>query len=83
MIINRCFTAAINYHDFFHGFEAGRDTGTATLDLKLIQQVPSLREQFLNAIFLELHKVCDALDRSRCLSILECYGVGPRALHLL
>ena len=35
------------------------------------------------AIFLDLHKAYDALDRSRCLYILERYGVGPRALSLL
>ena len=34
-------------------------------------------------IFMDLHKVYDALDRSRCLGILEGYGMGPRALRLL
>ena len=34
-------------------------------------------------IFLDLQKAYNALDRSRCLDILEGYGVGPRALHLL
>ena len=34
-------------------------------------------------IFLDLHKVYYALDRSRCLEILEGYGVGPRARELL
>ena len=34
-------------------------------------------------IFLELHKVYDALYRYRCLDILEGYGVGPRARGLL
>ena len=34
-------------------------------------------------IFLDLYKVYDALDRSRCLEILEGYGVGPRAQQLL
>ena len=34
-------------------------------------------------IFLDLHKVYDALDRSRCLEILEGYGVGPNARRLL
>ena len=30
-----------------------------------------------------LHKAYDALDRYRCLEILEGYGVGPRAWRLL
>ena len=34
-------------------------------------------------IFLDLHKAYGALDRSRCLDILEGYGVGPRAWQLL
>ena len=28
---------AITYHDFLHGFRAGRGTGTATLEAKLLQ----------------------------------------------
>ena len=34
-------------------------------------------------IFLDLTKSYDALDRSRCLEILEGYGVGPNARRLL
>ena len=34
-------------------------------------------------IFLGLHKTYEALDRYRCLEILEGYGVGPRARGLL
>ena len=34
-------------------------------------------------IFLDLQKAYDALERSRCLEILEGYGVGPRACRLL
>ena len=41
-----------------------------------------MKEEVVLAIFLYLHKVYDALDRSRCLDILEGYGVGPRALIL-
>ena len=42
-----------------------------------------MREEDLHAIFLDLKKAYDALYRSRCLDILEGYGVGPRALRLL
>ena len=34
-------------------------------------------------IFLDLHKAYDALDRSRCLEILEGYGMVPQACGLL
>ena len=34
-------------------------------------------------IFLDMHKYFDALYRSRCLDILEGYGVVPRAFRIL
>ena len=34
-------------------------------------------------IFLDLHKAYNAFNRSRCLEILEGYGVGPQARRLL
>ena len=82
-ILNRCFTSSIAYHDALHGFRSGRGTGTATLEAKLLQQLAALREEVLYVIFLDLHKAYDALDRSRCLDILERYGVGPNARRLL
>ena len=82
-ILNRRLTASITFHDFLHGFQAGRGTGTATLNVKLLQHLVALREEFLYVIFLDLHKAYNALDRSRCLYILEGYGMGPRARRLL
>ena len=83
VILNHRCTSAITYHNLLHGFRAGRGTGTATLKLKLLQNVSALREALLHEILLDLHKTYYALNRSRCLVILEGYGVGPRALHLL
>ena len=76
-IVNRRITASITFYDFLHGFQACRGTGTATLKAKLLQQLTDLREEVLCVIFMDLHKTYDALDRSRCLDILERYGVGP------
>ena len=70
-ILNRRFTASITYHDALHGFRAGRGTGTATLEAKLLQQLAALREEVLYVIFLDLTKAYVALDTSRCLEILE------------
>ena len=77
MILNRRLTASIAYHNSLHGFQAGRGTGTATLEAKLLQQLASMREEVLYVIFLDLHKTYDTLDRGRCLEIMEGYGVGP------
>ena len=75
--------ASITYHDSLHKFWAGRRTGNTTIEVKLLQQVTSMKESVLNVILLDLHKAHNALDRYRCLEILEGYGVGPRALRLL
>ena len=64
VILNLRFTASINYHNSIHGFWAGCGTGTITLEVKLLQQVTTLREAVLHAIFLDLHKSYFALDRS-------------------
>ena len=69
--------ASTTFHDFLHGFRAGCGTGTITLEAKLLQQLATLRKEVLYMIFLDLHKTYDALDRSRCLEILEGYSIGP------
>ena len=69
-ILNRQLTAFITFPDFLHGFRAGRGTGTATLEAKLLKHIAALRKEVLYVIFLDLHKEYDALDRSRCLEIL-------------
>ena len=83
VILNRRLTVAITHHESLHRFRVGRGTGNATLEEKLIQQVAALREALVHAIFLDLHKAYDALDRYRCLDILELYGMGTRYLRLL
>ena len=82
-IINRRLTSAIRYHDTLHGFWAGRGTGTATLEAKLLRQLTAMREVVLHEILLDLQKAYDVLDRDRCLGILAGYSVGPRTLRLL
>ena len=83
VILNSRSTVSITYHNYIHGFRSGHDMGTGTLEVKLLQQVTAMREEVLHTILLDLHKDYDALDRSRCLKILEGYGVGHRALLLL
>ena len=63
-------TAFITFHNFLHGFRAGRGTVTATLEAKLLWQLAALGEDVMYVIFLDLHKAYDALDRYRYLEIL-------------
>ena len=76
-ILNLRLTAFITFHNFLHCFRAGCRTGTSTLKAKLLHQLAALRGEVLYVIFLDLHKAYDALDRSRCLEIMEGYDVGP------
>ena len=46
-ILNTWLTASITFHDFLHGFQGGRGTGTATLEAKLLHQLAALREEVL------------------------------------
>ena len=38
-ILNFCFAASITYHDPLHGFRSGCGTGTAYLEVKMLQKV--------------------------------------------
>ena len=82
-ILNCRLTASNTYHNFLHGFWAGRGSGTATLEAKLLQQLVAMREEFLYVIFLDLKKVYDNLDIYICLEILEVYNMGPQSCRIL
>ena len=49
----------------------------------MLQKLAAMREEVLYVIFLDLQKAYDALDKERCLEILEGYSVGPRACRIL
>ena len=80
VITNRHFTASITFYNILHGFQR---MVTSSLEAKLIQQLAAMREEVLYVIFIDLHKACDDLDRDICLDILEGYGMGPQAHHIL
>ena len=42
-----------------------------------------MRDTVLGDIFLGLHKLYGALERERCLDILEVYGVGAGTIRIL
>ena len=54
-------------HDVMHGFWAGRGTGTAALEAKMIQQTTAMREAVLFEVFLDFQKAYDSLDWDRCI----------------
>ena len=83
VIINSRLTTFIAFHGVLHGFWVGCSTGTTSLEAKLLQRLMAMSYEVLYEIFLDLHKVYEALDRDRCLEILEGYGVGPWAHHIL
>ena len=70
-------------HDCLHGFLAGRGTGTAIMEVKLVQQLAYLEQVPLYGLFLDLRKAFDAMDREPCLQILKDRGVGPRIRLLI
>ena len=74
---------AIQLHDSLHGSVKRRGTGTATIEAKLVQQLSYIEQEPLYAVFIDLRKAFDAMDRDRCLQILKDYGVGPNILRLI
>ena len=73
----------ITRHDVLHRFWYSCWMGTTSFKAKLIQYLTSIMEEVLYEIFLDLHKSYDALDKGRCLEILEGYEVGTQAIRLL
>ncbi|KAL7545958.1 hypothetical protein ACHAWF_009309, partial [Thalassiosira exigua] len=73
----------IELHDCLHGYRTKRGTGTATVEAKLAAQLAYLEQKPFFAIFIDLRKAFDAMDRGRCLRILRGYGVGPNIRRLI
>ena len=81
IIDRRC--NAIRLHDCLHGFISRRGTSTAIIEFVLAHQLASIDQETLHAVFIDLKKAYDCVDRERSLLILQAYGVGPNALRLL
>ena len=79
-IIDAQIKACVVFHDTLHGFCWSRGTDTSIIEAKLTQQLTVCRQEPFYAIFLDLKKAHDALDRGCTLDILQGYGVGPNVL---
>jgi hypothetical protein len=64
-------------HDSLHGCHNKCSTGTAIIEAKLAQQLLHLKLKPFYGVFLDLRKAFDAMDRERCILILEGYGARP------
>jgi hypothetical protein len=74
---------AIKLHNSLHGCCSKRGTGTATIKVKLAQQLSYLELKPFYGVFLDLRKAFNAMDRERSIMLLEGYGAGPRMIRLI
>ena len=82
-LINTHLCASLQIHDVFCGFRDGRGTGTAIMELKLVQDLSSIYQDPLFLVLLDLRKAYDTMDRGRFLITMEGYGVVPCTCGLL
>ena len=54
-----------------HGFREGRGAGTATLEVKLVQNLSGLAHDPLFRVFLDIRTAYESLNRDQCLEILR------------
>ena len=73
----------VRFHDLLHGFRVGRGTGNASLEVKLLQHLTSMRGEVIYEVFLDLRKYDDVLDREHFLVILIFYRIRPRMERIL
>ena len=61
----------------------GRGTETAVIEAKLAQQLAHIEQAPFYGVFIDLKKAFDAMDRGRCLLLLEGHGAGPNMRRLI
>ena len=73
----------IALHNSLHGCCNGQGTGTAVIEVRLVQQLAHIEQTPFYGVFIDLKKAFDAMDRGRCLLILEGHGMGPNISRLI
>ena len=82
-IIDTRIKKAVTFHDILHGFFAGRVTGSAIMELKLVQELESVYQYLPVLVFLDLRKAYYNLECGWLLKTLEGYGAGPKTWGVL
>ena len=82
-VVNFRIGAAVDFHDMLHGLMVGIVIGTASLEVKLLQNLTVMREEVLYKVLIHLQKYYDVLDRERCMEILVGYGIRPRTMRVI
>ena len=75
--------AAVDFHNTLHRFRSGRGTGTASIEVHLIQKLVDMKEEDLCKVFLDLQKSYDVLNREHCMDILVGCGIRPHTERVL
>ena len=82
-IIDTHLWSSIQFHNVLHRFRAGWGKRTATIEIKIAQELASVDQYPLFLRFLDLRKAYDTVDRGWLISSLEGYGAGPHMCNLL
>ena len=71
VVVNCCLKSSVVIHNALHGFRTWRGTGTATLEVKLYQQLTGIAYEPLFQVFLDVWKAYKSLDWDRYLELLR------------
>ena len=82
-IIDNRLRASVLLHDVLHGFRAGRGTGTAILELNLVQELARVDQDPLFLVFLDLCKAYSMVDHGHLLVKLEGNVSVPHMCRIL
>ena len=74
---------AFKLHDSLPSCRNKWGAGAAIIEDKLAQQLLYIKLKPFYGVFLDLRKAFDAMDRERCVLILEGYGAGPWLVQLV
>ena len=82
-IIDTRLRSSIHFYYVLHRFRAGRGVETATMELKLFQELSRIKQDPFFLVFINLRKSYNTLDRGRLIRNLEGYGAVPHMCDLL